>query len=276
MSATQTAPQAIDLIAVKDRQQQMWASGNYTAIGAGILLMSELLSEAVELRAGQQVLDVATGSGNAALAAARRFGEVTGIDYVPSLIERARPRAAAEGLAVTFEVGDAEHLPYPDTSFDVVLSAVGAMFCPDQEQAAAELLRVCRPGGKIGMMNWTPDGWAGQMFKTSAKFMPPPPGLKPPVRWGTREGIQELLGAGVRDLQINRRAQPLRFLSPEHYVQYFRRNFGPSQRAFEALPAAGQEELAGEMMELARRFNTVDDGTVLLQSDYLEVVAIRE
>lgn len=275
MNAQQPASQP-DLAAIKDRQQEMWASGNYTAIGAGILLMSELLCEAVELHAGQRVLDVATGSGNAALAAARRFGDVTGIDYVPSLIERARQRATAEGLAATFDVGDAEHLPYPDASFDVVLSVVGAMFCPDQEQAAAELLRVCRLGGKIGMVNWTPDGWAGQMFKTSAKFMPPPPGLKPPVRWGTPEGIQELLGRGVSNLQITRRAQPLRFFSPQHYVEYFRQNFGPSQRAFEALPAAGQEELAGAMIDLARRFNTVDDGTVLIQSDYLEVVATRQ
>ena len=275
MTATQTRDAQPDYTAIKEKQQQAWAAGDYTAIGAGILLMSELLCEAVGLRAGQRVLDVATGSGNAALGAARRFGEVTGIDFVPSLLERARQRTVAEGLAATFEVGDAEHLPYPEASFDVVLSAVGAMFCPDQEQTGRELARVCRPGGKIGMVNWTPDGFVGQMFRTTTRFVPPSPGLKPPVRWGTSEGLRELLGEQVSDLQISQRSQPFRFFSPEHYVDHFRRNYGPSQRAFDALPPAQQEELAAEMMDLARGFNTADDGPVLIQSDYLEVVAVR-
>jgi SAM-dependent methyltransferase len=187
-----------DLGAIKGRQRQVWASGDYAAVGTRILIMSELLCEAVDLRAGQLVLDVATGSGNAALAAARRGCEVTGVDYVPSLLERARVRARAEGLPVTFREGDAEQLPFPDASFDVVLSVVGVMFAPDQERAARELLRVCRPGGKIGLANWTPDGFNAEMTRVMTRYVPPPPGLNPPVqhRRGRHGGLAEQLSGG--------------------------------------------------------------------------------
>jgi SAM-dependent methyltransferase len=187
MSTTTTQTALPDLAAVKARQQKMWASGNYAAVAARIVSMAEHLAEAADLRPGDRVLDVATGSGNAALAAARYGAEVTGVDYVPELLERARARAAAEGLEITFAEGDAEDLAFPDASFDAVLSALGVMFAPDQERAAAELVRVCRPGGTIGLVNWTPAGFIGQLLKTVTRHVPPPAGVRPPSQWGTEE-----------------------------------------------------------------------------------------
>jgi SAM-dependent methyltransferase len=200
MSAPTLAPQP-DLAAVKARQRQTWASADYGAVAARIVLMAERLVDAADLHAGQRVLDVATGTGNAALAAARLGCEVTGIDDVPELLERGRARAAAEGLQVTFQEGDAEHLPFPDASFDAVLSVLGAMFTPDQERAAAELARVCRPGGTIALANWTPQGFIGQLFKTVGRHVPPPAGVKPPPLWGTEERLQELLGSATSALR---------------------------------------------------------------------------
>jgi SAM-dependent methyltransferase len=264
-----------DLDAIKGRQRQTWASGDYAAVGTRILIMSELLCEAVDLRAGQQVLDVATGSGNAALAAARRWCEVTGVDYVPALLERARVRAQAEGLPVTFREGDAEQLPFPDAAFDVVLSVVGVMFAPDQERAARELLRVCRPGGKIGLANWTPDGFVGELFRVMGRYVPPPPGLKSPALWGTDERLRELFGDGVGSLHVTRRSFFYRYRSGEHFLEFFRATYGPTLKAFESLDATAHENLGRDIVDLVRRFNVAEDGTMVWPSDYIEVVAVR-
>jgi len=264
-----------DLAAVKKSQQVMWAGGDYATIGARILIASELLCEAADLRAGQKVLDVGTGTGNTALAAARRFCEVTGIDYVPAWLERARERARLEGLEAAFVEGDAEAIPFPDASFDVVLSTYGSMFAPDQERTAREMLRVCRAGGKIGMANWTPDGFSGQMFRVTARYIPPPPGLKPASRWGTEAGVRELFGDGIASLRVARRELVFRFRSARHRTEFFRAHFGPTIKAFEALDAARQEEFTRELEALAERFNRSGDGTLVLPSEYLEVVAVR-
>jgi ubiquinone/menaquinone biosynthesis C-methylase UbiE len=261
--------------AIKERQQQSWTSGNFAMVGNLLVIMGELLCEAVDVRAGDKVLDVATGSGNTAISAARRFCEVTGMDYVPELVEQAKSRAEAERLEVSFEVGDAEDLSYPDASFDVVLSTLGVMFTPDQEKAAGEMIRVCRPGGKIGLANWTPDGYIGNMFRTIGKHVPPPPGIKPPPLWGTEERLRELLGEGVTSLQTTRRTFVFRFLSAEHFVEYFRDYYGPMHRAFESLDANGREALARDLEELLEEWNTSGDGTLVVPSDYLEVVAVK-
>ena len=194
-----------ELAAIKQRQQQAWAAGDFAVVGTGQQIVGEALCEAVDLRAGSRVLDVACGAGNTALAAARRFAEVVGVDYVPALLARGRERAAAERLPVAFQEGDAEALPFPDASFDVVLSTFGVMFAPDQAQAAAELLRVCRPGGTIGLANWTPEGFTGQSSAIRNRYAPPPPGLAPPGRWGTEDGVRALLGEGVADVRAERR-----------------------------------------------------------------------
>ena len=268
-------PQTPDLGAIKQRQQQTWSAGSYAMVGNRLVIMGELLCEAVDLRAGQKVLDVATGSGNAALSAARRFCETTGVDYVPELIEEARRRAEAERLEVSFEVGDAENLPYPDGSFDVVLSTIGVMFAPNQEKAAGELLRVCRPGGKIGLANWTPDGWAGEFFRTVGKHLPAPPGIQPPPLWGTEERLRELFGEEVTSLEVTRRSYLLRYPSAKRFIEHYRAYFGPIRKTFESLDEAGQESLAQDLEELLGRWNTSGDGTLVVPSEYLEVVAVR-
>jgi len=235
---------AVDLGAIKQRQQATWAAGDFGVVATNATLVGELLCEALDVRAGQKVLDVATGSGNTALSAARRSCDVVGIDYVPALLERARERAAAERLQLSFQEGDAENIPLPDASFDVVTSTFGAMFAPDQERAASELLRVCRPGGKIGMANWTPDGWTGAMFRATTQHVPPPAGIKPPTLWGTEERLRELFSDGISSLQATRRSNVFRYRSAEHWLDTFRTYFGPTIKAFEALDPAGQEALA--------------------------------
>jgi ubiquinone/menaquinone biosynthesis C-methylase UbiE len=267
--------QAPNLSTIKDRQQKTWTSGDYTRIGNTLVIIGELLCEAVDVHAGDKVLDVATGGGNTAISAARRFCDVTGIDYVPELIEYARKRAEIEGMEITFEVGDAENLPYSDASCDVVLSTLGVMFAPDQEKAAEELLRVCRPGGKIGLANWTPDGYIGSMFRTQGKHVPPPPGIKPPPLWGTEERLRELLGEGVASLEVTRRSFMWRYPSARHFVEYFRSYYGPTLKAFEVLDADGQEALAKDLEELLEHWNISDGSTLIVPSDYLEVVAVR-
>jgi SAM-dependent methyltransferase len=219
----------MDIATIKQRQQAAWAAGDYAAVGARLLLTAELLCEAVDLRAGQRVLDVACGSGNASLAAARRFCQVTGVDYVPALLERARQRAQAEGLEASFQEGDAEALAFPDASFDVVLSTCGAMFAPDQERTASELLRVCRPGGRIGMVNWVPDGYVGELFRTIGRYLPPPPGLRPPVLWGSQDRLRELFGHDVT-ISAPRRSFLWRWPSAEHQAEFFATFYGPTQQ----------------------------------------------
>ncbi len=269
-----TAP-AIDLAAVKSRQQATWASGDYGVIGTTLSLTGELLCEAVDLRAGEQVLDVAAGNGNATLAAARRWAEVTSSDYVPALLARGRERAAAERLPVRFQEADAEALPFDDGSFDVVLSVFGVMFTPNQAQAASELLRVCRPGGRIGLANWTPEGFIGQVFRTIGKHVPPPAGLNSPALWGTEQRLRELFGAGVAELRLTRRHFVFRYRSAGHFLEVFRTYYGPMLKAFAALDEAGQTALANDLTELMGRFNQGGSDTLTIPSEYLEVVAIR-
>jgi SAM-dependent methyltransferase len=264
-----------DLRAIKERQQQTWAAGDFSMYGATHTIVSELLCEAVDLRAGQRVLDVATGSGNTALAAAHRWCEVTGIDYVPAFLERGRERAAVERRQITFREGDAEDILFPDAFFDIVLSTFGVMFAPDQEKAANELLRVCRSGGKIGLANWTPDSATGAQFRVLAQYVPSPSGLKPPVLWGTEERLRELFGDGITSLQITPRSFLFRYRSAQHWLDFFRAYLGPIRTAFEVLDAARQEQLARDLIDLMHRFNRSGDETLVVPNDYLEVVAIR-
>ena len=275
MSSTTTNTAQPDLAAVKQRQQQTWASADYSAVAAMIVPMAEGLAQAAGLRAGERVLDVATGSGNAALAAARCGCQVTGIDYVPGLLERARARAAAEGLEIEFAEGDAEDLAFPDASFDAVLSCLGVMFTPRQEQAAAELLRVCRPGGTLGLVNWTPTGFIGQLLRTVGKHVPPPAGVRPPTQWGTEERLGELLGDAVSKLEVQRRSFVFRFRSPDEFATFFRDNYGPVHKAFGALDEPGRERFYADLTALAREHDQEEGPSVAMPAEYLEVVATR-
>ena len=275
MSTTTTNAAQPDLAAVKQRQQQTWSSADYAAVAARIVPMAEGLAQNAGLRAGDRVLDVATGSGNAALAAARCGCEVTGVDYVPALLERARARAAAEGLEIEFAEGDAENLAFPDASFDAVLSCLGVMFTPDQERAAAELVRVCKPGGTIGLVNWTPAGFIGQLLRTVGKHVPPPAGVRPPPQWGTEERLGELLGDAVSRLDIQRRTFVFRFRSPDDFASFFRDNYGPVHKAFGALDEPGRERLYDDLTALAREFDQEEGPSVAMPAEYLEVVATR-
>ena len=264
-----------DFAAIKQRQQATWASGDYHMIGTQILIVSELLIEALDVRSTERVLDVATGSGNAALAAARRGCTVVGLDYVPALLERARLRAAAEGLEAEFVEGDAEALPFDDASFDVVSSVFGAMFAPDQERTAGELARVCRAGGRIGLVAHTPEGFIGQLFKTNAKHVPPPAGLRAPVLWGTEERLRELFGDAIAKIDTAKRHYVFRYRSPEAYLEYSRRYFGPTIKIFEAVGEAGRAALETDLLDLVARFNRADDGSMVVPSEYLEAVIVR-
>jgi SAM-dependent methyltransferase len=261
----------MDTATIKQRQQAAWASGDYAAVGTRLLPTAELLCEAVDLRAGERVLDVACGNGNAALAAARRFCQVTGVDYVPALLDRAHQRAQAEGLEASFQEADAEALPFPDAAFDVVLSTCGAMFAPDQEQTAAELLRVCRPGGRIGMVNWTPHSYVAELFRAIGRYLPPPPGLRPPVEWGDPQRLRELFGPDVA-ISAPHRSFLWRFPSPEHQMEFFATFYGPAHKALAALDANRAAALKAEMLEAVRRFNVSGDATLILRMDYLEAV----
>jgi SAM-dependent methyltransferase len=266
----------VDLTAVKSRQRATWSSGDYAVIGTTLTITGELLCEAVELRPGQRVLDVAAGNGNATLAAARRWGDVTSTDYVGALLDRGRARAAAEHLPVTFREADAEQLPFADRSFDTVLSVFGVMFTPNQEQAAQELLRVCRPGGKIGLANWTPQGFIGHVFRTIGKYIPSPPGTKPPALWGTEGRLKELFGDGISELRIERRLFVFRYRSAQHWLDVFRTYYGPILKAFAALDSVGQANLTRDLTDLLQRFNQGGTDMLAVPSEYLEVVATRQ
>ena len=265
-------PSTPDLGAAKARQQVAWAAGDYAVIGTTLQIVGEALCEALDLRAGQRVLDVAAGNGNATLAAARRWCEVRSTDYVPSLLERGKARAAAEGLDVQFEQADAEGLQYADGAFDAVVSTFGVMFTPNQEKAGAELARVCRAGGKIGLANWTPSGFVGEMFKAIGRYLPPAAGLKSPMLWGTEERLRELFGARVAALQAPKRNFMFRYRSPKHWLDTFRTYYGPMNKAFGALDAGKQAALAEDLLGLAQRFNTASDGTLTVPGEYLEIV----
>lgn len=261
---------------IKAKQQIAWSSGDYAKIAWITVPLSDSLVEAVELRPGSKVLDVATGTGHVALAAARRFCEVVGVDYVPTLLEVARRRAAAEGLDVTFMEGDAENLPFPDADFAYVLSAIGAMFAPNQEQTARELLRVTRSGGTIGMINWTASGFLADLFKTIAKYAPPPPELKPAALWGSEERVRELFGDAVSSLAFRPGKLRQRFLSPEHYADFLLTWYGPTLKAAESLKQPAREKFRADLMALVSRFNSATDGSAAVDSDYIIVIAMKK
>lgn len=272
MTATTTAP---DFKAIRNAQQAMWADGDFDAVAVSMVIVGELLCEAVDVHPGQRVLDVATGSGNTAIAAARRGADVIGTDYVPELLERARERAAAERLPIMFEQADADDQPFPDATFDVVLTTFGAMFAPDQHNAARELLRVTKSGGKISMAIWLPVGNVAALFKTLAKYAPSPPNLDPPLLWGHEDRLRELLGDGLADLQTNRRQCMLRARSAHAWLDHYRQTFGPVIRTFAALDSGQQDELAEALVAQIDRENMATDGTLKVPLDYLEVVAVR-
>src|SRR5215831_5866409 len=260
---------------IKQHQQRIWSTGDFSRVATPTTIVGERLCESVDLRAGQRVLDIATGSGNTALAAARRYCDVVGVDFVPALLDRARERAAAERLDIEFREADAEALPFPSGSFDIVVSTFGVMFTPDQERAAAELVRVCKPGGKIGLANWTPDGFIGQLFKTIGQHVPPPPGVKSPALWGSRPRLSELFephAASVRSVQRN---FVFRYRSPEHWLEVFKGYYGPLLKTFAALEPSAQAALRRDVLALIDRFNRSGDASMVVPSEYLEVVITR-
>jgi ubiquinone/menaquinone biosynthesis C-methylase UbiE len=269
------AAAAPDLQTLKVQQQVAWSSGDYAIVGTTLQIVGEMLCEALDLRSGQRVLDVAAGNGNASLAAARRWCEVVSTDYVPALLERGRERAAAERLDIHFQEADAEALPFPDASFDAVVSTFGVMFTADSNRAAAEMLRVCRPGGRIGLANWTPDGFIGQLFKTIGKHRPPPAGAKSPALWGTRPRIAELFEPQARAITAAERQFVFRYRSPEHWLEVFKTYYGPTLKAFAALPAPAQAALQSDLLSLIDQFNRSGDGSMVVPSEYLEVVITR-
>jgi SAM-dependent methyltransferase len=277
MSAVISNPQpSVDLAAVKGRQQAAWAAGDYAVVGTTLQIVGESLCEALDLRAGERVLDVAAGNGNATLAAARRWTDVTSTDYVPSLLERGRARASAEGLPVRFEQADVENLQFADASFDVVLSTFGVMFTPDQDKAAAEMARVCKPGGRIGLANWTPSSFIGELFKLIGRYLPPPAGVKPPSLWGTEARLRELFGNRHSSIAIEPKNFMFRYRNAAHWLEVFRTYYGPMQKAFGALDSAKQESLAEDLIALAERFNRASDGSLVAPGEYIEVVIQRK
>ena len=260
---------------VKSKQQKMWGSGDYAVIGTALQIVGESLCESADICAGEKVLDVAAGNGNATLAAARRFAKVTSTDYVPALLEKARERATADGLTVEFRTADAEALGFDDDSFDACLSTFGVMFTPNQERAAAELLRVTRSGGRIGLANWTPEGFVGQLFKTVGKHVPPPAGVQPPALWGTESRISELFAAQAADITIKRKQFNFRYRSAEHFMSVFRTYYGPVHKAFGALDARGQNALYADFINLLNESNQCRRDTLVIPGDYLEIVITK-
>jgi ubiquinone/menaquinone biosynthesis C-methylase UbiE len=275
-AATGATAQQPDFAAIKSRQQATWASGDYAVIGTRLQIVGESLAEAADVCAGERVLDVAAGNGNASLAAARRFAEVTSTDYVSSLLERGRARAQADGLSVGFQVADAEALPFADGSFDVALSTFGVMFTPDHRRSAAEMLRVVRSGGRIGLANWTPDGFIGELFRVIGRHVAPPAGVQSPALWGTEQHIVELFGAQAANIASHRRDYVFRFLSAAHWLQIFRDYYGPTYKAFAALDGAGQAALAADITELLQRRNVGGAHSLVIPGEYLEVVITRD
>lgn len=272
MTSTDARP---DFEAVKDRQRTGWETGDYPRVGNTLTIMAEELVEAADVRAGERVLDVACGQGNAALAAARRFAVATGVDYARNLLDQGRRRAEVESLPVTFLEGDAERLPVPDASFDLTVSTVGVMFAPDHQAAADELVRVTAPGGRIALASWTPAGMIGQLFKTVGTWAPPPPGVRPPALWGTREHLAELFGDSVAWTHVERRVFTFRYHSPAHFSEWFREFYGPITRIAGTLSADDLTRFADDLADVARQFNRADDGTLAGTAEYLQAVGVR-
>jgi SAM-dependent methyltransferase len=268
---------AAEIDAIRQAQQKTWSEGDFSMVAGLVMMVAEELIESLEVLPDERVLDVACGSGNGALAAARRsWGNVVGVDFVPALLERGRERAAVERLDVEFVEGDAAELPFEDASFDVVTSIFGAMFAPDQEKAASELLRVCKPGGRIGMANWVPDGPVSSMFMIVAKYTPPPPpGFVPPVLWGTEDRVRELFGDGIAELRTGRRPSRQAFRSVDHYLDFFRSYFGPIKTAFDRAGPENEEILASELRAHLEKSNLAGDGPLVLKPEYLQVVVTR-
>lgn len=266
---------APDYDAIKTRQQATWTSGDYAVIGVTLQIVGESLAETVDIRAGERVLDVAAGNGNATLAAARRFAQVTSTDYVEALLKKGAARAAAEGFKITFKVADAEALPFENSCFDVVLSTFGAMFTPDHRKPASEMLRVARHGGRIGLTNWTPDGFIGQLFKVVGKYLPPPAGLQSPALWGTEPHIVHLFGHEAADIQCTRKIFNFRYESAARWLQIFRDYYGPTHKAFAALDTSGQRGLEADITELLERLNVGGQNSLVIPSEYLEVVIVK-
>jgi ubiquinone/menaquinone biosynthesis C-methylase UbiE len=265
-----------ELAALKSRQQVAWSSGNYAVVGTTLQIVGEQLCEAMDLRAGSKVLDVAAGNGMVSLAAARRWCDVTSTDYVPALLESGRARATANGLSIKFMEADAESLPFDDASFDAVVSTFGVMFAPNQAQAASEMMRVCKRGGRIGLANWTPDGFIGQIFKTLGKYLPPPAGAKSPALWGTRAALNEMFGSQASSIKAEPRFFNFRYKSAEHFLDVFKTYYGPVLKAFAALDAAAQQDLHNDLYALIVRMNKSGDATMVVPSEYLEVVITRK
>ena len=278
----QSDPQSIpvppppDIEAIKQRQQATWASGDYAVIGITLQIVGESLAEAADLRAGERVLDVAAGNGNATLAAARRFATVTSTDYVPHLLDKAAARAHADGLAVEFRVADAEALPFADGSFDIALSTFGVMFAPDHDRTADELLRVVRPGGRIGLAAWTPEGFIGQLFRLVGAHVPPPAGVRSPVRWGDESYLVELFGRQAADIHCVRRTFNFRYRSAAHWIDVFRTYYGPTHKAFAALDGEGQTRLHADLVKLLESRNVGGPNSLVIPGEYLEAVITRD
>lgn len=258
---------------IKVKQQAMWASADFTIIGTTLQIVGEQLCEGIDLRAGERVLDAAAGNGNATLAAARRFAVVTSTDYVPAFLDRGRERASAEGLGVTFQVADAEALPFADASFDVIVSTFGVMFAPNHERSAAEMVRVCRPGGRIGLASWTPTGFLGDMFRTIAKHVAPIPGVRSPLLWGTDAHLQTLFKGCTITHTV--RQFSFRYRSPEHMLDIFRTFYGPTYKAFAALDADHQQALEHDLLTLFKNASRGGDGGLVIPAEYLETMIVR-
>ena len=280
MSMTQTVfrpatQPATDLAALKTKQQSAWSSGDYALVGSTLQIVGEELCEALDLRANQRVLDVAAGNGNVSLAAARRWCEVTSTEYVPALLARGKARAAANGMTIAFQEADAESLPFADASFDVVVSTFGVMFTPNQEKAAAEMLRVCKTGGKIGLANWTPQSFIGQMFKVLGQYLPPPADVKSPALWGTRERLAELFGRGA-SVKAEPRDFVFRYRSPDHFIDVFKTYYGPVLKAVSALDDNKRKSLLADLHALIVRLNRAEDGTMVVAGEYLQAVIAKK
>ena len=276
-ASTQTPTSAnTDFAAIKQRQQATWASGDFAVIGTTLQIVGESLAEAADVRAGERVLDVAAGNGNATLAAARRFARVTSTDYVPHLLEKGAARAKAEGMDIEFQVADAEALPFEDESFDVALSTFGAMFTPEHSKAARELTRVVRSGGRIGMANWTPEGFIGELFRVIGAYVPPPAGTQSPALWGSEPRIVELFGPEAVDIRCVRKDFNFRYHSPAHWIDVFRNFYGPTHKAFAALDPDRQARLTADLTALLERRNVGGPSSLVVPGEYLEVVITKK